>query len=73
MKKLGFLLSAFAAISIATPHIAAADPVVKSGHHGPRAEMGGHAGVYGNRGMGRSWDRGHNQRVIVKPAHRRRH
>jgi len=63
----------FFGILIATPRVAAADPVVSSGHHGPRAEMGGHAGGYGNRAMQRYWDRGHNQRVIVKPAHRRPH
>ena len=73
MKKLVYLVSAFVAISIATPRIAAADPVVRSGHDSLRAEMRGHAGGYANRGM-RSWNRGHNQPVVVvRPGHRRRH
>lgn len=68
------IVSAFVAISIATPRIAAADPVVRSGHDSPRAEMRGHGGGYANRGMQRSWNRGHNQPVVVvRPGHRRRH
>lgn len=74
MKKLVYLMSAFVAISIATTRLAAADPIVRSGHDSPRAEMRGHGGGYANRGMQRSWNRGHNQPVVVvKPGHRRRH
>lgn len=74
MKKLVYLVSAFVALSIATTRIAAADPVVRSGHDSTRVEMRGHVGVYGNRGIQRSWNRGHHQPVVVvRPGHRQRH